>query len=280
MSVLRDGERPCLAPDNTDVGDVGTVSPIPFAVGERRCGDIDKPRITSHFHKRRVIEIRRLADLERIARGTGGGQPAERRGIHRDNFFIVRRIGEILPEDWLAIDTENRCEKLWVVKNSFLADGQDGCIVPMGFARRKPVVELEFDLDSTRWSDEQETTDLRPFIDDREEFLLDENFLFVCVKPMDTEAWTGIVRGFHFRRATIPCGDDYSDGILRQRLTLNPRFSLLVGIATADGKFVTCMAAERSDVERAACAEVVFRPTDEGVFLDVFKTGVFQKFGT
>ena len=149
----------------------------------------------------------------------------------------------------------------------------------MGLARRKPVVELEFDLDSTRWSDEQETTDLRPFIGNREELLFKKNFLFVCVKPMDTEAWTGIVRGFHFRRATIPCGDDYSDGILWQRLTLNPRFPLLVGIATADGEFVACMAAERSNVERAACAEIVSRPTDEGVFLDVFETRVFQKFG-
>ena len=77
------------------------------------------------------------------------------------------------------------------------------------------MVELEFDLYGARRSDEQETTDLRPFIDDREELLFEKDFRFVVIEPMDAEAWAGIVCRFHFRRATIPCGDDYGDGILR-----------------------------------------------------------------
>ena len=80
------------------------------------------------------------------------------------------------------------------------------------------MVELEFDLYGARRSDEQETTDLRPFIDDREELLFEKDFRFVVIEPMDAEAWACIVRGFHFRRATIPCGDQNSDTVLRQRL--------------------------------------------------------------
>ena len=34
-----------------------------------------------------------------------------------------------------------------------------------------------------------------------------------------------------------------------------------------------------SDIERTACAEIVSRPTDEGVVLHVLETGVFQDFG-
>ena len=102
-----------------------------------------------------------------------------------------------------------------IVENGFLTDGQDGCVIPMGFARRKPVVELEFDLDGAWRGDEQESTDLRPFINDRKELLFEKDFSFVGIEPMDAEAWSGIIGGFYFWRATIPCGNNYGDGILR-----------------------------------------------------------------
>ena len=279
MSVLRDSERACPAPDDADIGDVCAIPPIPFAVGERRCGNMDKPRVIRHFHKRLVVEIRRLADLERVTGGAGGGQPAERRRIHRDDFVVCRRIGEVLPEDRLAVDADKRRDKLPVLGDRLMADGREGSVVPMGLAWRKPVVELQFHLNGIRRGDEQQAMDMRPVVHDGKELLLQQDFLFIGVEPMDAEAWACIVRGFHFRRATVPCGNENGDTVLRQRLALRPCFPLLVGVAVANGEFVSCMPAEGSDIERTACAEIVSRPTDEGVVLHVFETGVFKDFG-
>ena len=150
----------------------------------------------------------------------------------------------------------------------------------MGFAWRKPVVELEFHLHGVRRGDEHQAVNMRPVIDDREEFLFEQDFLSVGVEPMDAEGRSRIVRGFHFRCATIPCGDDDGDAVLWQWLALSPRFALLVGITVANGKFVSCMPTECSNGERAACAEIVSRPIDESVVFDFFETGVFQNFGT
>lgn len=165
-----------------------------------------------------------------------------------------------------------------VVDNGFLVDGQDGRVVPMGFAWRKPMVELELDLDGVLRGDEQETMDLRPFIDDWEELLFEEDFLFVCVEPMDAKAWAGSVCALHFRRTTIPCGDNYGDGALRQWLTLDPRFPFLIRIAAADGVMLSRMRIHRADVMFTACVEMIGGPMCELAFIDFFKTGIFQKF--
>ena len=97
--------------------------------------------------------------------------------------------------------------------------------------------------------DEYQVMDLSPVINDWEEFLLQQDFLFVGIEPMDAERRTRVVSGLHFRRAAVPCGDDYGDAVLWQRLALGPRFALLVGIAMADGEFVSSMSAECSDGE-------------------------------
>ena len=85
----------------------------------------------------------------------------------------------------------------------------------MGLARRKLVVELEFHLHGIRRGDEQQAVDMRPVIDDWEEFLFEQDFLSVGVEPMDAEGRSRIVRGFHFRCAAVPCGDDDGDAVLR-----------------------------------------------------------------